>query len=199
MKNGKGFTPIAILIIVVAILFIGGGIYLYKNNTNNDGRTSLPDGYITLKNNDIIQQLYSQVFNGWNWLEKTIPFQPTYHNQEENAAGVWRIPDAVQFISDDNFLARFGDDNNTHIAVVKVSRHGATHSVGEKELIEIIENKGVFTAEEYRNILTKYGDPEFLIDTYTTDLVRNDKIVTYEKLTEVSENVFMENYWEISE
>lgn len=124
----------------------------------------------------------------WGATQALIPFRPTYHNQEEDAKDVWRNPGAVQFIGKNNVLIRIEDDNNVHLAVMN-------YKDGAFSLLETFENQGDFARADWDNIVTKHGNSTVPVSTYVTEVVRNGEIVSYERLTEVPENVFVKNYW----
>lgn len=124
----------------------------------------------------------------WKPTQQLFTFRPKYHNQAEDAQNVWREPSAVQFIGKNNVLIRFEDDNNVHLAVLN-------YKDGAFSLLETFENQGDFARADWDNLVTKHGNSTVPVSTYVTEVVRNGEIVSYERLTEVPENVFVKNYW----
>jgi hypothetical protein len=141
---------------------------------------------VSLKNNT---EKLSYIKYNWQSIQEFIDFRPSYHNQNENSKGVWRKPNAVQFIGSENVLVRFEDDNNVSVAVLNFKEDKVV-------VLEVFKNQGDFTLSDWQKILNKYGEKSYLIETYTTSLIRNNQIVNFTDLTKVSENIFTKNYWE---
>ena len=214
--NQKGFMNVAVVIITVLVLAAGAGFYFYrlppikywtKNPTNFEECQEATRGII-IKTLPAQCEFRGQVFVGqsmgnryseskilaglktdWQTVQTLIPFRPTYHNQAENAAKIWRTPFAVQFIGKNNALVRFEDDNNVHIVLVNSDD-------GKFNLLETFQNQGEFALSDWQNLISKHGATSYPVSTYTVDLVRNGELVSFQDLTKVPENVFLKNYWQ---
>lgn len=191
MKNSNyGLAPIAIILIVAGILALAGGGWWYLQNQQKavapaqNQQASQQNSAVS--ETDILNNLKSS----WITVQNLISFRPSFHNQ--NQAKVWRGPLSVQFISAQNLLVSFEDDNNTHVAVFQFSN-------SQFLLREVIQNVTEFPFQDWQAIVKKYGDSTYPVSTYTKSLVRNGQMVNYDDLTKVPENVFLKNYWSISQ
>lgn len=190
--NQKGFNKV--ILVGIAILLIAGGYYIFTRNFQPTDSYQEPtlEERLTLET-----QILTSLKSKWPAIQTSIPFRPSFHNQAEDAAKIWRIPSAVQFlgrpvkfIGTDNILVRVEDDNNVHTIVFKWN--------GALNLEEVLKNQGEFTLSDWKVLAVKYGDPSYQISTYTIDVVRDGKIILFPDLTKVPENIFMKNYWEVS-
>ena len=180
----KGLANIVLVIVIVLLVGAVGYFAFIKKSepvseTNNTASTQT----------DAESEVLAKLKIDWQSAQTLIPFRPSYHNQAEDAKGVWRSPNAAQFIGENNILVRFEDDNNTHVAVFGFGDNGFS-------LLEIFKNQGEFTLSGWQNLVSKHGDASYSVSTYTTGLVKDGQIVGFPELTKVSENIFVENYWE---
>ena len=194
--NQKGFANIVLIVVVVAVVAIGGYFVFSKKSepvsqTDNDlpTQTKTQNTNPTPANKTYSKsEILASLKTNWQSAQALITFRPSYHNQTEDAKKVWRTPTAVQFIGKNNVLVRFEDDNNVHIAVFKFDN-------GKLNLLEVFKNQSEFTLSDWQNLVNKYGDSSYAVSTYTTGLIRNKEIVSFTDLTKVSENIFIKNYF----
>lgn len=124
--------------------------------------------------------------NNWQSVQALIPFRPSYHNQEENKKGIWQSPFIVQFIGKNNILLEIEDDDNPHVIIL--------HFDGDKfNLLGFFKNQYDFALPDYKDLVNKYGDSSYNTSTYTVCIVRNGKIISFQDLTKVPENIFVKN------
>ena len=190
----KGFANIVLIVLVVVLAGAAGYFAFIKKfepvveqqtpTPTTNTQTPTPASK-TVSESEFIASLKTN----WQTVQTSIPFRPAYHNQAEDTKKIWRTSTALQFIGKNNVLVRFEDDNNTHVAVFNFNGSKFTFS-------EIFRNQSEFTLSDWENLFNKYGDPSYIIGTYTTDLIRNKQIVNFTDLTKVSENTFVKNYWE---
>jgi len=198
--NQKGFANIVLIVVIVAIVAVGGYFMFVKKSapiaqqpTPTPTQTNTPVSPTptptpvskTFSESEILASLKTN----WQSTQTLITFRPSYHNQAEDAKKVWRNPSTVQFIGKNSVLVRFEDDNNVHVAVFNFN--GSKFS-----LLEVFKNQSEFTLTDWQNLVKKYGDTSYSLSTYTTGLIRNKQIVSFPDLTKVSENIFVKNYWE---
>lgn len=172
--NQKGLANIVLIVVIVAIITVGGYFIFVKK--------SEPAIFSEL-------EILTNLKANWQSIQTLIPFRPAYHNQIEDAKKIWRSPKTVQFIGRNSVLVRFEDDDQVHVAVFKFDD-------SKFDLLEVFKNQGEFILSEWQNLVKKYGNIDYLVSTYTTDLVRNKQIVSFQDLTKVPENIFIRNYWE---
>ena len=194
MKNQQRGFIVPLLLAIIAILLVGGGIYVYTQNkqpaqavtespsvqpttlvqeqTQTTTTTTSSD---TFPENEILASLKTN----WTATQTLISFRPSHPGTT-----AWLSPDSVQFIGENNLLVRFEDGYNPGIAVLNFQ--GNTFKV-----LETFKNQAEFTLSAWQNLVTKYGASLYPVSTYTTSLVRNGQIVSYVELTKVSENVFV--------
>ena len=126
--------------------------------------------------------------NDWQSIQTLVPFRPVYDNKEENAKGVWRFPDKVQFIGNQRMFVQFGDDGNTHIVLFKFSSN-------KFSLEKVFKSTTTFSLSEWQDFVGQYGNKNYEITTYSTSVIRNGQNLNfYPVLTKVPENVFVKNY-----
>ena len=194
--NPKGFTNIVLIIVVVAIVALGGYfVFSKKSEPVSQTGNNLPTQTNTQNTNPTpVSKTYSEseilanLKTNWQFTQTLITFRPSYHNQTEDAKKVWRTPTTVQFIGKNNVLVRFEDDNNAHVAIFKFDS-------SKFSLLEVFKNQSEFTLSDWQNLVNKYGDSSYSVSTYTTGLIRNKEIVSFTDLTKVSENIFISNYF----
>ena len=178
--NQKGFVNI-VLIVLVVILAGAVGYFVLRKPTPTV-QVSMPtesEILVSLKTN-------------WQTVQALIPFRPVYHNQAENEAKIWRTPTAAQFLGKNDVVVRFEDDNNVHVAVFNFDG-------GKFSLLETFQNQGEFASSDWQNLINKYGAASYSPSTYAKDLMRNGELVSFQDLTRVTENVFLKNYWAVSQ
>lgn len=99
-------------------------------------------------------------------------------------SGTYNQPDKVQFISEDTLLVHYDDGLVDHISVV---RH-------KKGVFTELKNVGVastLSIGTWQMLVRDYGDRDFSAISYAISIVRNGKMVNFQTLTRVSENVFV--------
>jgi hypothetical protein len=172
-------------VIVAAVLLFGGTELYHRDSSGGAGASaSLTPAERAAQQKTALGMLDAQ----WPEIQKSVPFRPTFHNQEAQKADFWRPAGAAQFISDRMLLVEFEDDNNVHVAIVE-------RADGELYLNGILKNFRPLTPEEWRQVVADYGDPSVPAATYVHELVRGGEIVWFDAWTLVPENVFLKDYW----
>ena len=130
--------------------------------------------------------LLAYLVKSWPTTEASLPIRPIYRDLSKNK--VWGLPTAAQFIGNGMVLVRIEDDTDVHTVVLRLN--GDRFAVAE-----IFKSVGSFAASDWQALVTKYGADTYPITTYAVELVREGRIVAFEHLTLVPENVFDQNYW----
>ena len=126
------------------------------------------------------------LIKSWPTVEASLPVRPAYRGSATSTA--WNLPTAAQFIGNGIALVRIEDDTDVHTVVLRLN--GDRFAVAE-----IFKSVGSFAASDWQALVTKYGADTYPITTYAVELVREGRIVAFEHLTLVPENVFDQNYW----
>lgn len=200
MKNNKGFAPIAIVLIIIAVLVVGGIVYYVGTKNNSIPQNTQENNYQPQTQNTIPNtnpssanktfsetEIIASLKTNWQSIQSLIPFRPGHPSTL-----AWLSPDSVQFVGKNNLFVRFEDGYNPGIAVLNFD--------GSKfKILETFKNQGDFTLSDWQNLVKKYGDSSYPVSTYTISLLRNKEIVSFQDLTKVSENVFLKNYYVVSQ
>ena len=166
--NQYGFVKIA-LILALVLVGIGGYFVLSKDS---------------LKESRFETEVIKSLQTDWQMVQASIPFRPSHPGTT-----AWIGPYSVQFIGNNNLLVYFEDGYNPGIAVLNFDD-------GKFKILETFKNQGDFTVPEWQNLVKKYGDPSSPVSTYTSGIVRNKEIISFQELTKVPENIFTKYYWE---
>src|ERR1035437_6044988 len=160
MKNQQRGFIVPLLLAIIAVLLVGGGIYVYTQNkqpaqavtespsvqpttlvqeqTQTTTTTTSSD---TFPENEILASLKTN----WTATQTLISFRPSHPGTT-----AWLSPDSVQFIGENNLLVRFEDGYNPGIAVLNFQ--GNTFKI-----LETFKNQAEFMLTAWPNIVTKYG------------------------------------------
>ena len=177
----KNFSSINLIVIIVVLLvFVKYFAFIKKSPS------VLPE-LNSAQNQNSELEVIAGLKNNWRSIQTLIPLRPAYHNQEENKKGQWRIPYIVQLIGKDNVMLEIEDDNNAHVIILH-------YAGGKFSLLEFFKNRHNFALADYQNLIDKYGDSGSSASTYTIGLVRDGKIVFFQDLTKVPENIFVKGY-----
>ena len=122
--------------------------------------------------------------------EASLPIRPIYTVAARDLPKymAWNLPTAVQFIGNGITLVRIEDDTSVYTVVLRLNADRFT-------VAEIFKGVGSFSAAAWQTLVTKYGAGTYPITTYTTSLIREGRVVAFDQLTLVPENVFDTNYW----
>lgn len=159
------------------IILASGAYYISK-----DKKTELPLTEIISESEKSI--LLTLKYN-WQTLQEAFSFKPGHPGTKD-----WLEPYAVQFIGNNNILINFEDGYASNIALLTLS----FNEEPPFKTLKTWENKGLFTEEEWQQIVNAYGDTSYPLSTYTVSVVRGTDVVSFPELTKVPENVFVKNY-----
>lgn len=181
MKNNqRGAVNIVLVVLVVVVAL---GYFAFRNGSN------IPD---KVEGTAPETELLSRLINDWSSVQALIPIRPNHHNQIENEKKIWRSPSAVQFLKTNNILVRLEDDNDVHAAVFSFTNN-------KFDLVEFFKSQGEFSEADWQKLVDKYSEFSYKITTYARDLVRNKEIVSFDNLTYVPENIFVQGYYNTSD
>lgn len=111
--------------------------------------------------------------------------QTSFANRPEHPGTVsWLGPYTVQFIGKNNLLVGYEDG---YVASMNI----LSYENGDFKTLETFNNRGLFTLSEWQDLVKKYGDPTYPVSSYSINAIRNNEIISFEKLTKVPENVFV--------
>lgn len=111
--------------------------------------------------------------------------QASFANRPEHPGTVsWLGPYTVQFIGKNNLLVGYEDG---YVASMNI----LSYKNGEFKTLETFNNRGLFTLSEWQDLVKKYGDSTYPVSSYSINAIRNNEIISFEKLTKVPENVFV--------
>jgi len=99
-------------------------------------------------------------------------------------SGTYNQPSKVQFIAKDTFLVYYDDGLVDHISILQF----------KNGIFVELKNVGVMSTmplNQWQTLVKTYGDQNFSVSNYATDILRNGKQVSYTELTKVPENVFV--------
>ncbi len=179
MKTNNGFI-VSFLLGIIILLLVGGGVYIYKNK-----KVEAPVVVDTDIQNNVITEaeILVSLKNDWQTIQTSISFRPNHPGTT-----AWLSPYSVQFIGNNNLLVSFEDGYSVGMAVLNFTN-------SQFKILETFKDKGEFTLIEWQNLVKKYGDASYSVNTYTVSLMRNNEIVSFEELTKVPENVFVKDYF----
>src|SRR3989344_9427891 len=176
-----------VLIIILIVLAVIGYVILYKIPPRVM-LESVPTA--TSPAADFLAYL----IKSWPTVQQSLAIRLIYQlDRQPDRQGVltspaWGLPTAVQFIGQGVALIRIEDDTDVHTVVLRL--------IGDRFTVaEIFKSTGSFTAAAWQTLVTKYGADTYTITTYATSLIRDGKVVAFDRLTLVPENVFDQNYW----
>jgi hypothetical protein len=99
-------------------------------------------------------------------------------------SGTYNQPDRVQFISEDTLLVHYDDGLVDHISVVRYENGAFTE-------LKKFGAASTMSIGAWQMLVKDYGDQDFSAISYATSILRNGKMVNFQTLTRVSENVFV--------
>ena len=179
---GRMILVVIIIMLVIAIMYFA---FLKKT----DSVEPIDDRPASTNEISSEATILAMLESDWQSVQAPFPFRPTYDDQVENVSAIWHSPSGVQFIGNNNILVTFEDDNNANVAVFYFNNN-------KFNLSELFRNQGDFELSDWQNLVEKYGDPSYTAITYTKGIIRDAQIVSFPVLTEVTENIFVKDYWQ---
>ena len=171
-----------VLIVILVILAIGYIAWSSLNQPESSPLITPPIPTATASAGELLAYFETS----WPNVESGLSIRPSYHDSAKTK--VWGLPTAVQFIGNGILLARVEDDNDVHVVIFRLNGDHFT-------VAEVIPSTGSLPSLAWQALVTKYGADTYPITTYTLDLVREGRIVSFPRLTLVPENVFDLNYF----
>lgn len=175
---------------LVALFVIGYFLFVKKSEPVAEQQKPTSAQTSASVNKTSESEVIASLKTNWRAVQDLIPFQPGVYYQSGVPVSSWWFSD-VQFIGENTILVGFTDDNNPHVAVLKFDN-------GKFSLLKVFENQGDFFLPDWQNLVDQYGDNSYPVSTYTRGLLRNKQIVSFDELTKVPENIFVQKYWEMS-
>ncbi|MDO8569355.1 MAG: hypothetical protein Q7R89_01035 [bacterium] len=187
MNNQKGFANIVLIVVIVMVVVGAVGYFAFvkksepivqqptPTQTNTPAPTPTPTPTASQVPNE--DTLIKQLLASWVTIQSKF-------SSKAGESGTYNQPSKVQFIAKDTFLVYYDDGLVDHISILQF-KNGT--------FVEL-KNVGVMSTmpiNEWQALVKTYGDQNFSISNYTTDILRNGKQVSYTELTKVPENVFV--------
>ena len=191
-QKGFSFTNVMLAVsVVVLLLAVGGYFAWYKKSVSNVQDTSQTQTQNTIPSTNSVptSKIYSEseiltsLKNNWTSVQASLPFRPGW----PPGAQIWFSSGSVQFVGKNSLLVGFEDGHTSHLVILNFNND-------EFKILEILKNQSSFSLSDWNKLVSKYGDPSYVVSSYSVNAIKDNKIISFPDLTKVSENVFVRNY-----
>src|SRR3989344_3994463 len=169
MKNSqKGFI-VPVLIVIIALLVIGGGVYVYKNKkTEAPLNTGTPQTNTQTPSVVTNQTILNILVTDWKKIGPNIlPGFPAV------SQAFYGYPDIIKFIGNNRIVISYQDDFNPFFAVLSYDANQKQFSY----LDGLRSSPFKVTETIWNTWRKKYGDTSFAIQTYQFSSTRTGDVV----------------------
>lgn len=188
MKYNQGFVPMAIVVIIIAILAVGGiAYYIGKSGSPlPTGSTDTTTAQVCDKDTTARIGIINSFSADWKSFQTNIADRPVLGSTGQ----AWGTPNNYQFIGNNTMLIAFEDG---HVSLSAAVRFDCADDIAKNfTLIDgSVQDFPFLDQTAWTTARVTYGDPSRSVNTYTMSLFKGGQMVNYTTWTEIPENTFV--------